>query len=202
MNNMKNLVIGILAHVDAGKTTCIEGMLYRSGTIRKMGRVDHGDAYLDYDEQERDHGITIYSKDRAFLVSDIVTVIAQYRATMLSVNIVANRDDLTATALIGLVVDSKDHLETIMANLRKPLGDFADEAFQTAGRIDYENDDTGLPKSDVLSFALANGCKIIVRPSGTEPKLKAYLFAKGVDQAAAEATLDVLEALMNRYCKA
>ncbi|MBR2551394.1 MAG: (p)ppGpp synthetase, partial [Erysipelotrichaceae bacterium] len=62
---------------------------------------------------------SIYSKDRAFLVSDIVTVIAQYRATMLSVNIVANRDDLTATALIGLVVDSKEHLETIMANLRK-----------------------------------------------------------------------------------
>ena len=90
----------------------------------------------------------------------------------------------------------------IMAKLRKPLADFADEAFQTANRIDYENDDTGLPKSDVLSFALANGCKIIVRPSGTEPKLKAYLFAKGADQAAAEAVLDTLEALMNTYCKA
>ncbi len=90
----------------------------------------------------------------------------------------------------------------IMANLRKPLGEFADEAFQTASRIDYENDETGLPKSDVLSFALADGCKIIVRPSGTEPKLKAYLFAKGADQAAAEQTLDTLESLMNCYCKA
>ena len=92
-------------------------------------------------------------------------------------------------------------MANIMANLRKPLGDFADEAFQTAARIDYENDETGLPKSDVLSFALANGCKIIVRPSGTEPKLKAYLFAKGADQAAAEKVLDALEALMNTYCK-
>ena len=90
----------------------------------------------------------------------------------------------------------------IMAKMRQPLSDFADEAFQTASRIDYENDDTGLPKSDVLSFALANGCKIIVRPSGTEPKLKAYLFAKGADQAAAEAVLDTLEVLMNTYCKA
>ena len=90
----------------------------------------------------------------------------------------------------------------IMAKMRQPLADFADEAFQTANRIDYENDDTGLPKSDVLSFALKNGCKIIVRPSGTEPKLKAYLFAKGADQAAAEAVLDTLEALMNTYCKA
>ena len=90
----------------------------------------------------------------------------------------------------------------IMAKMRQPLSDFVDESFQTANRIDYENDDTGLPKSDVLSFALANGCKIIVRPSGTEPKLKAYLFAKGADQAAAEAVLDTLEALMNTYCKA
>jgi len=90
----------------------------------------------------------------------------------------------------------------IMSKMRQPLHDFADAAFRTCARIDYENDDTGLPKSDVLSFALADGCKIIVRPSGTEPKLKAYLFAKGVDQAAAESTLDVLEALMNTYCKA
>ncbi len=90
----------------------------------------------------------------------------------------------------------------IMANLRKPLADFADAAFQTATRIDYENDATGLPKSDVLSVSLADGCKIIVRPSGTEPKLKAYLFAKGNDQTAAEKTLDTLEALMNIYCKA
>lgn len=89
----------------------------------------------------------------------------------------------------------------IMAKLRQPLGDFAEEAFQTATRIDYENDATGLPKSDVLSFALADGCKIIVRPSGTEPKLKAYLFAKDADQAAAEGVLDTLEALMNTYCK-
>ncbi|MGN0754251.1 MAG: phospho-sugar mutase [Aristaeellaceae bacterium] len=90
----------------------------------------------------------------------------------------------------------------IMAKLRKPLADFAEEAFRTAVRIDYENDETGLPKSDVQSFALADGSKIIVRPSGTEPKLKAYLFARGADQAAAEAVLDTLEALMNTYCKA
>ncbi len=70
IKHMKRMVIGILAHVDAGKTTCIEGMLYRSGEIRKIGRVDHGDAYLDYDEQERSHGITIYSKEAAFTWKD------------------------------------------------------------------------------------------------------------------------------------
>ena len=56
---MKRIVTGILAHVDAGKTTCIESMLYTSKTIRKLGRVDHQDAYLDYDNQERE----IYQKN-------------------------------------------------------------------------------------------------------------------------------------------
>lgn len=59
---MKNTIIGTLAHVDAGKTTLSESMLYTSGSIRHMGRVDHGDAFLDYDQQERTRGITIYSK--------------------------------------------------------------------------------------------------------------------------------------------
>lgn len=59
---MKKLVIGILAHVDAGKTTLSEGLLYLSGTVRRLGRVDHRDAFLDTDTQERERGITIFSK--------------------------------------------------------------------------------------------------------------------------------------------
>lgn len=59
---MKKLVIGILAHVDAGKTTLSESMLYLTGNIRKLGRVDHKDAFLDTYELERERGITIFSK--------------------------------------------------------------------------------------------------------------------------------------------
>ena len=59
---MKRLTVGILAHVDAGKTTLTEGMMYLSGSIRKLGRVDHGDAFLDTDSLERERGITIFSK--------------------------------------------------------------------------------------------------------------------------------------------
>ncbi len=59
---MKKLVIGILAHVDAGKTTLSEGMLYLSGSINKLGRVDHKDAFLDNNSLERERGITIFSK--------------------------------------------------------------------------------------------------------------------------------------------
>ena len=59
---MKKLAVGILAHVDAGKTTLTEGMLYLGGGIRRLGRVDHGDTFLDTDVQERERGITIFSK--------------------------------------------------------------------------------------------------------------------------------------------
>ena len=62
----KHICTGLLAHVDAGKTTCIESMLYLSGKIRKQGRVDHRDTVLDFDEEERKHGITIYAKDACF----------------------------------------------------------------------------------------------------------------------------------------
>jgi len=66
---MRKLVIGILAHVDAGKTTLSEAMLYISGKIRKLGRVDKRDSYLDTDELERARGITIFSKQAVFEVN-------------------------------------------------------------------------------------------------------------------------------------
>lgn len=59
----KKVTVGILAHVDAGKTTLIESMLYQSHQIRTLGRVDHQDAFLDFDHQERQRGITIFSKE-------------------------------------------------------------------------------------------------------------------------------------------
>ena len=59
---MKHICIGILAHVDSGKTTLSEGLLYASGALRRLGRVDHGDAFLDTDALERERGITIFAK--------------------------------------------------------------------------------------------------------------------------------------------
>ncbi len=63
---MKKLVVGILAHVDSGKTTLCESILYKSGQLRKLGRVDHCDAFLDTHEIERERGITIFSKQALF----------------------------------------------------------------------------------------------------------------------------------------
>lgn len=58
---MKHIVMGIVAHVDAGKTTLSESLLYTCGTVRKLGRVDHGDAFLDTESQEKQRGITIHA---------------------------------------------------------------------------------------------------------------------------------------------
>lgn len=66
----KKTVIGLLAHVDAGKTTLAERMLYAAGEIRSLGRVDHRDTFLDTDAQERDRGITIFSKQARFSWKD------------------------------------------------------------------------------------------------------------------------------------
>ena len=68
---MKRLTVGILAHVDAGKTTLTESLLYLAGNIRKLGRVDHGDAFLDTDILERERGITIFSKQAILRHGDL-----------------------------------------------------------------------------------------------------------------------------------
>ena len=69
----KHICIGILAHVDAGKTTLSESILYLCGNIRKLGRVDHGNAFLDNYELERSRGITIFSKQAVFDLTAEVT---------------------------------------------------------------------------------------------------------------------------------
>lgn len=70
MIKSNEITLGILAHVDAGKTTLAESILYLSGSIRKFGRVDHKDAFLDTDELERARGITIFSKQARFSLED------------------------------------------------------------------------------------------------------------------------------------
>lgn len=67
----KHICVGILAHVDAGKTTLAEGILYLTGSIRKLGRVDHQDAFLDNFDLERERGITIFSKQARLLLGDV-----------------------------------------------------------------------------------------------------------------------------------
>ena len=89
----------------------------------------------------------------------------------------------------------------IMENLRKPIELYEDPLLCHAERTDYLLDDTGLPKSDVISFVLSDGDHFIIRPSGTEPKLKAYLFTRAADESEAERKLDKLNSLVVTLCE-
>ena len=77
---------------------------------------------------------------------------------------------------------------------------FDDQRLRSAVRIDYLQDDTGLPKSNVITFRLSGCDQFIVRPSGTEPKLKAYLFTNAKTADEAERNLDHLQSLVNHLC--
>ena len=70
MCDEKNTVLGVLAHVDAGKTTLCEALLYLSGKLKKLGRVDHRDSFLDTHSLERERGITIFSKQAVLPLGD------------------------------------------------------------------------------------------------------------------------------------
>lgn len=72
---MKRIVTGILAHVDAGKTTLSEALLYTTGNVRKLGRVDHGDAFLDTNTMERQRGITIFTEPAIIATPNLTLIL-------------------------------------------------------------------------------------------------------------------------------
>ena len=89
----------------------------------------------------------------------------------------------------------------IMENLRKPPDHFDTPILRDAVRIDYLYDNTGLPASNVISFRLSEDDRFIVRPSGTEPKLKAYLFTRAATESEANIKLDQIQILVDNLCR-
>ena len=96
--------------------------------------------------------------------------------------------------------DGLNRMNRIMENLRLPPEQMGRAELEQAERTDYLQGINGLPASDVVEFRLSGGRKFIVRPSGTEPKMKAYLFASAENPAAAEKELDGLEKIVNSLC--
>ncbi|MGI6030761.1 MAG: NYN domain-containing protein [Eubacteriales bacterium] len=152
---MKRLTVGILAHVDAGKTTLSEGILYLSGRIRKLGRVDHQNAYLDTDAMERERGITIFAKQAAFGWKDLEV---QLLDTPGHVDFSAEMErTLQVLDLAILVVSGTDGVQGHTLTLWKLLERYQIPVFLFVNKMDLPGADRARVMEE-LHEQLGDGC--------------------------------------------
>lgn len=152
---MKQLVAGILAHVDAGKTTLSEAMLYTAGAIRSLGRVDHQDAFLDTDSQERARGITIFSKQAEFNFGDMRV---QLLDTPGHVDFSTEMErTLQVLDYAFLVISGKDGVQGHTATLWKLLKKYEIPTFLFINKMDLDGTDKEALMEN-LKLKLDDGC--------------------------------------------
>ncbi len=177
---MKRAVIGILAHVDSGKTTLSEAVLYKSGAIRKLGRVDHRDAFLDTDPIERDRGITVFSKQAVFSWGDVsYTLLDTPGHVDFSGETERTLSVIDAAVLVISGTDGvQSHTETLWRLLRK----YRIPVFVFVNKIDMPNADKGFALRSAQA-RLCEGCVDMTRPT----------------EELAESLSMVSEELMNEY---
>ena len=136
---MKQLTLGILAHVDAGKTTLSEAMLYLSGAIRKAGRVDNRDAFLDTYELERERGITIFSKQAVFAYDDLKITLLD---TLGHVDFSAEMErTLQVLDTAVLVISASDGVQGHTVTLWKLLKRYQVPVFLFVNKMDQQGTD-------------------------------------------------------------
>ncbi len=169
MDHQTKITIGILAHVDAGKTTLSEQLLFRGGVLRKMGRVDHGDSFLDTEELEKSRGITIFSKQANLSLGDHELILldtpghVDFSAEMERALSVLDYAILLVSAADGV----GPHTETLwrlLSHHQIPVFVFVnkiDQFYDPEGRLD-ENKKTELLSSmqgklsgDILDFSVS-----------------------------------------------
>lgn len=149
------LNVGLLAHVDAGKTTLSESILYQSGAIRNLGRVDHQDAFLDTDEMERERGITIFSKQAVLTWKDTeITLLdtpghVDFSAEMERV--------LQVLDCAVLVISGADGVQGHTETLWKLLTRYGIPVFLFVNKMDQEGTDRGKLLAELKS-RFSEGC--------------------------------------------
>jgi small GTP-binding protein len=152
---MKKLVIGILAHVDAGKTTLAESLLYLTGSIRKLGRVDHKDAFLDTYQLERARGITIFSKQAVFEYKDIEVTLLD---TPGHVDFSAEMErTLQVMDYAILVISGSDGVQGHTQTLWRLLARYRIPTFLFVNKMDLEGTDRRIRLAE-LKKRLNDGC--------------------------------------------
>ena len=166
------ICIGLLAHVDAGKTTLSEALLHRTGAIRSAGRVDHGDAFLDTDSMERDRGITIFSKQASFTTKPVLSVSPESGGK-------AGKPDNKANPA-NRVSGSRTQVERVWTLVDTPgHADFSTEMERVLQVLDYA----------VLIISAADGVTGQVRTLWRlleHYQVPAFLFVNKMDQSGAD----------------
>ena len=167
----KCIVTGLLAHVDSGKTTLAEGLLYRAGALRKLGRVDHRDAFLDTDAQERARGITIFAKQA------VLTLPAGGDAeeTMLTLLDTPGHVDFSAEAeralqvldYAVLVISGTDGVQAHTETLWKLLARYRVPTFVFVNKMDLPGADAALRLRE-LRGRFGDGCVDFTRTPDPE----------------------------------
>ena len=152
---MRNHNIGLLAHVDAGKTTLSEGMLFLSGSIRNLGRVDHGDAFLDTYEMERERGITIFSKQAVMKWKDMDLTLLD---TPGHVDFSAEMERvLQVLDYVVLVISGADGVQGHTVTLWRLLKRYSVPVFLFVNKMDREGTDRDALMTELKS-RLDEGC--------------------------------------------
>ena len=155
---MRKLAIGVLAHVDAGKTTLSEALLYHCGTIRSLGRVDHKDSYLDGEEIERQRGVTVFSKQARFTYDDMEVTLLD---TPGHVDFSAEMErTLRVLDYAVLVISGLDGVQSHTKTLWRLLEEYKVPTFIFVNKMDI----SGLQKDELLAELkkeLSEGCVVL-----------------------------------------
>ena len=162
---MKRLVIGITAHVDSGKTTLSEAMLYRAGALRKLGRVDHRDAFLDTDALERARGITIFAKQALLTLPDAELTLLD---TPGHVDFSAEAERaLQVMDYAILVVSGTDGVQSHTETLWRLLERYRVPVFVFVNKMDLAGADRALRLGE-LRRRFGAGCVDLADPAGAD----------------------------------
>lgn len=152
---MKKIVVGILAHVDSGKTTLSEALLYQSGSINKLGRVDRRDSFLDTFSLERDRGITIFSKQAVFQYNDTEFTLLD---TPGHVDFSAETErTLQVLDYAVLVISAADGIQSHTQTLWKLLSKYNVPCFIFINKMDLDSADKARVLTE-LKTKFSDGC--------------------------------------------
>ena len=152
---MKRIVVGVLAHVDSGKTTLTEALMYKSGNIRKLGRVDNGDSFLDTFSLERSRGITIFSKQAVLPYKDAEFTLVD---TPGHIDFSAETErTLQVLDYAILVVSGSEGVQSHTKTLWKLLARYNVPVFLFINKMDLEGADKGIAMAK-LKTKLSDNC--------------------------------------------